>query len=768
MRVDTSFNNFARGKIDHDMMGRYDLPVYQSGCDLVENFITNFKGNAIYRAGFETMVDFQDCVMAEFKFNNQQQYILVFYLNKIRFLSYDSSGDFGWVLNAGTPLEVATPYTLAQSADLDYTQNNDVMVVTHKDFEPYKLTRTAADAFTFVVFARKLDPFPLTWAATKAITGITNANPAVVTSVAHGYSTGDRVLFAGVTGMTQINTWTARVTVINANSFSIDINTTDTALFTAYVANGTSAKVLTGDYPRCCLFYKGRLYYGSSRLRITTLFGSNSGIYDDFTLLPVTASTAMIFAISEIAQAFEWLFAGDNSLIIGASDGIVAVNGGAVNTAITAGTIAATLTSAPPCNSAYPIKKDGLIFYVGLDGRNMYYFSYDLLQEAFQAEDANFLSYDITQGGIAKIRYKKDRNDLIFATTGSDDANLLSCNFKSKENIIGWHDHLMDGGEFHDHAVITDNNGKPQLFALTKWGSTYYIERQGELVEFRLRVKFFSAPKETPVDQMAVYKDADDVAYNRYIAEQMKSCIFLDNALIYDNLQSNLITYNAGAGTITATSNVFAAGDVDKHIVYKTLTGYESGRFLITGYTSAKIVTVTVLQEPTSLTYTDWYLSFHQITSGISQYNSTNISVVADGGYLDDFAVAAGAVDFEEQVTHVVMGYRYKGIIKSFSLGFQIQGVNTQTTFKAVSEFGVRCVASAGLEVGTSLYKLEPVQELSQDDINYLPPIPLDGTKYVQFTDDSAKDKFFYLVQDQPLPAVITSIILNANYAVTK
>lgn len=768
MKVDTSFNNFARAKIDHDMMGRFDLPIYQSGVDLDENFITNFKGNAIFRTGFESMVEFESCVMVEFKFNIQQQYLCVFYLNKIRFLSYDVNGDFGWVLNAGTPLEVATPYTLAQSALLDYTQNNDVMVVTHSSFEPYKLTRTAADMFTFTVFARKLDPFPLTWQATKAITGATQAAQGHLTIVAHGYSVGDRILIAGITGMTQLNTWTARVvTVVGANEIVIDV---DTTLFTAYAANGTAAKVLTGDYPRCCLFYKGRLYYGSSRVRITTLFGSNSGIYDDFTLTPVTATTALIVTIADIAQSFEWLFAGDNSLIIGASDGIVAVNGGAVNEPITAATVEATLTSAPPCNGVYPLKKDGLIFYVGVDGRNLYHFSYDLLKESFQAADVNFISYDITQGGITKIRFKKDRNDLIFCTMGNDVGSMLSCNFfLGAENIIGWHDHISgNDGIFLDEAVITDNEGKPQLFALVKRGTDYFIERQAPYVEFKQRVKFFTPPRATALgSEMDAYELADTTAYNRYVAEQLKECIFVDGSLTYNDLKSNLITYNAGAGTITATSNVFAAGSVGKHIVYKTLTGYESGRFLITGYTSAKIVTVEVLQEPTSLTYTDWYLSFHEITSGLSQFDGTTVSVVADGGYLNDFAVTGGACDFVQQVTHVVIGYRYKGIMKSFCLGFQVQGVNTQVTMKNISNFAVRCVSTAGLEVGSSLYKTEPVQELSPDDINYLPPIPIDGTKHVQFTDKSAKDKYFYIVQDLPLPATVTGVIITSNYTVT-
>ena len=39
----------------------------------------------------------------------------------------------------------------------------------------------------------------------KNITGITQANPAVVTSSSHGYSNGDEVYITGVVGMTEVN-----------------------------------------------------------------------------------------------------------------------------------------------------------------------------------------------------------------------------------------------------------------------------------------------------------------------------------------------------------------------------------------------------------------------------------------------------------------------------------------------------------------------------------------------------------------------------------
>lgn len=678
MKVLTAYNNFSRAKVDHDLMGRYDLPIYSTGVDLFKNFISNFKGCGIYRTGFESMLEFQDCVLIEFKFNSSQNYICVFYAGFIRFLSYDTNGDFGWVLDgASAILEVANPYTLAQCKELDFSQNADVMVFVHPSFAPYKLTRVSATSFTFATFARTADPF---------------------------------------TG--------------------------------------------AGLYPSCVLFYKGRLYYAAPTTKPTTVYASVAGSYDNFTLTPVTDTTALIFTIADIAQPIEWLFPGSNSLIAGAADGIVAINGGGVGQTITAATVEANITAAQGCNGTKPLAKDGLIFYVGHEGRNLYYFSYDLLTESFIAKDANFISYDITTGGIGKIRYKKDRNDLIF---GVNDGDMLSCNFKADENIIGWHEHTTEG-EFLDIAVISDNDGKEQLFSLTLRGGVYYIERSAPFVEFSQRVDFLTEYDDRT--EAKANEIIDNDAYIRKVAEELKDCIFLDNSQTVSNLQSNALTFD-GVDLITVTNNVFGVSDVGKHIVYKTDTGYEYGRFEITEYINAKNVNVDVLQTPSQNTYTDWYLTFDTIT-GLAQYNGTTVSLVTDGGYLDDFEVSGETINLDSQITVAVVGYKYKGMVKSFCLGFQARADNTQTTMKAITQFGIRCVTTAGLKCGASLYKLESVQELGQGDLNYLPPIPIDGTKYVTYTDDNQKDKYFYIVQDEPLPATVCAVMINSNYVVTQ
>ena len=84
--------------------------------------------------------------------------------------------------------------------------------------------------------------------ATKTVTAITQANPGKVTIAGHGYSDADRVALAGIGGMIQLNGQRMTVTVVDANSFTIGVDTTG---YSAYTAGGTAARVqyysLAGD-----------------------------------------------------------------------------------------------------------------------------------------------------------------------------------------------------------------------------------------------------------------------------------------------------------------------------------------------------------------------------------------------------------------------------------------------------------------------------------------------------------------------------------------
>lgn len=78
------------------------------------------------------------------------------------------------------------------------------------------------------------------------ITGITRANPAVVTDPGHGYTTNDTILISSVVGMTQVNGNYYNITVINANSYSLnDLNNIpiNSTTFNTYTSGGTAQRV---------------------------------------------------------------------------------------------------------------------------------------------------------------------------------------------------------------------------------------------------------------------------------------------------------------------------------------------------------------------------------------------------------------------------------------------------------------------------------------------------------------------------------------------
>lgn len=80
------------------------------------------------------------------------------------------------------------------------------------------------------------DSWSLLAGEVKSISAITKADPGVITSAAHGFSTGDIVNLSGIVGMTQLNGTVVTVTVVDANSFSIG---TDTSSFGTYTSGGT-------------------------------------------------------------------------------------------------------------------------------------------------------------------------------------------------------------------------------------------------------------------------------------------------------------------------------------------------------------------------------------------------------------------------------------------------------------------------------------------------------------------------------------------------
>lgn len=78
------------------------------------------------------------------------------------------------------------------------------------------------------------------------ITGISKANPAVVTSTAHGLAQGDVVQITGVVGMTEVNNSSFIVNPLNSSTY--ELIDTDSSGYGTYVSGGNADKATMSNF----------------------------------------------------------------------------------------------------------------------------------------------------------------------------------------------------------------------------------------------------------------------------------------------------------------------------------------------------------------------------------------------------------------------------------------------------------------------------------------------------------------------------------------
>jgi hypothetical protein len=132
-------------------------------------------------------------------------------------------------------------------------------VVQHDDAEtkffPFKFAPNVSSTYVILFgegYIRFIQDGAYILEAAKTITGLTQADPGVVTATAHGYNDGDLVRIFDVVGMTQVNQRTFVVANKTTDTFELtnvwgdDIDTSD---FTAYASGGTVQRVYTVASP---------------------------------------------------------------------------------------------------------------------------------------------------------------------------------------------------------------------------------------------------------------------------------------------------------------------------------------------------------------------------------------------------------------------------------------------------------------------------------------------------------------------------------------
>jgi hypothetical protein len=292
----TFFRSFAGGELSPEMFGRIDDVKFQTGAAKLRNFVAMPQGPAENRAGTAFVRAVKNSAkrtrLIPFTYSTTQTMVLELGDGYIRFhtqgatllvgapalynpaLTYAigalvSNAGLVYYATAPVPLatnppnaaywyliptpayEIPTPYAEADLFDLHYVQSADVLTIVHPNYAPRELRRLGATTWTLstISFVSPVAaPAAPTVVAVRGIgvniSGITQANPAVVTVVAaHQFQLGDPINISGVVGMTEINGWFTVSDItpstelkLHAYATGVDINSLP---YTAYSSGGT-------------------------------------------------------------------------------------------------------------------------------------------------------------------------------------------------------------------------------------------------------------------------------------------------------------------------------------------------------------------------------------------------------------------------------------------------------------------------------------------------------------------------------------------------
>lgn len=201
---------FSGGELSPSLYARVDIERYGNSVKTAKNFLVRPTGGLVNRPGFQYVGEVKSSAnrvrLIPFEFSTVVAYVVELGNLYARFWANGAP-----VLNAGTPVEVVTPWTTADLSLVKFTQTADVMILVHPSYPPQRLARVTPTSFTLTPFEVREGPFRDV-NANEAIKVAVSARAGSVTVTANSnFFTADMVgllLYVEAKSLGQVRPWT--------------------------------------------------------------------------------------------------------------------------------------------------------------------------------------------------------------------------------------------------------------------------------------------------------------------------------------------------------------------------------------------------------------------------------------------------------------------------------------------------------------------------------------------------------------------------------
>ena len=642
----------------------------------------------------------------------------------------------------------------------------------------------------------------------KTITNISQANPAVVTSTAHGYTNGDHVIISSVTGMVEVNGKTFEVANATANTFElqdVDGNNIDSSGYTAYASGGNAYRIyeIASPYASADLhdvkfaqsadiMYICHPNYAVRKLSRT---GHTSWTLEevDFNEPPLSlhnttsttltashtsaGSTGTVTASSTTGINHDQGFLStDVGRAIHINDGFVRITSyisstqvnvlvkkdlgaGSATTNFALGSFSGT-TGHPTCVTFF---EQRLVFAGTSDEPQTLFFSKVNEYENFDdghytsVTDSSAMIYTIASNNVNTIRFLSAQRSLIVGTTGGEFVVSAGVSQPITPTNI--------------QIQRQTSYGSANVDAIQVANVTMFLQRaKRKIRELTYSFDFDSyvAPDMTILAENITESGIKELSYQQE-PESILWGVREDGRLVgltYQRAEDVVgwhiheIGGSFGLDNFGHVENLATIpGDVDEDDLYMVV------KRTINGSTRRYVEYLESYDYGANIAdafFIDSGLSYNgsatNSISGLDHLEGETVSILADGATHPDKTVTNGAVSLDRNVTKASIGLGYTSLLQTMRIEAGAAEGVAQGQTKRIHDVTIRLLASVGVEIGSDLNNMERIPFRSSANPMDVAIPPFSGDKQVEFRGDFETDGYIYVRQTQPLPINIIGI----------
>ena len=290
--------NFGSGELDPLLRSRVDLAAYANALEEATNVVCQPQGGIRRRAGLRYLTSLPNSSttsaangvrLVPFEFSTTDSYMLVLTHNRaavikagVLITNINASGN-AYIDLSGVGI------TGAMLSSICWTQSADTLILVHPDLAPVKIVRGGTDAtwtvsaITFVSVP-KYAYTPATTSPAGTLTPSAVSGNITLTASAPSFTAASvgQYVTAQPQGRARIVAYTSTTVVSAVTEFPFFSTAAIANASWTYESGYEAVWSATKGYPRTVTFHEGRLYFGGSKSRPSTVWGSKVALFFEF------------------------------------------------------------------------------------------------------------------------------------------------------------------------------------------------------------------------------------------------------------------------------------------------------------------------------------------------------------------------------------------------------------------------------------------------------------------------------------------------------